>query len=232
MERFVFGFCSLAILAGLTPTESSTAAETIWNARDVRSTEDHSNLLEPNNAQNDTKHFLLEKSLVDNATQVGEHTKNLLTTSATSTENLSSNYIKDTQHPRSNGHRDDDGHHKEEPFVDLSSHDVLLDPSLIRARLTRQAEKGDAVSSNLASIEKNPRDVRFNNNNKSKSILSKRSFKGDLNVAEDSYYQPRRPYYQPPYSYYQKQFPNQRYWANNRREPYRNYWSYPVFPGK
>ncbi|XP_011704286.1 PREDICTED: uncharacterized protein LOC105459743 isoform X2 [Wasmannia auropunctata] len=202
MERFsiiLYSLCSLAILAGSTPAGSSTI-ETLW----------------------------------DSIHDVGEHAKNQSslnnasnTSNTTSTGNFSSSFIKDTQHSRRNDDREDDAYHKEGPSVGLSSHDILLDPDgLIPARLSRQAEKGDANYSTLASIDNISSHVKFNND----VVPPKRnpSYEGDLRVAEDRY-PPPYPYWNP---YYRGSFPNQRYRANDRREPYRNYWRYPVFPGK
>ncbi|XP_071572195.1 uncharacterized protein [Temnothorax nylanderi] len=238
MERFSVIFislCSLAtILAESMPTGSSTTIETLWdNAHEVGNVENHpADLLKQKNVQNNTKHLLLDENLVKNTTQVGEHAKNPLyfnKASTTLTGDFSSSYIKDTQHLKHNGDREGDD--KEEPSVGLSSYDILLDPSLIPARLTRQARKGDADYSNLASSENVSGDVEPNNYDENRSVISsKRSanLESDLDVAEDRY-QPPYPYR---YPYYRGQLPNQRYRANDRREPYRNYWRYPVFPGK
>lgn len=233
MERFsvvFFSLCSLAILAGLTPIESPTTIETLWdNAHDVRS-ESHANLLKQKNTQNNTEH-LLGENLMENTTHIGEHAKNpsylnkTSEVSATSTDDFSSSYIKDMQHLRHNGDREDDANHKDGLSIGLSSHDILLDPGLIPARLNRQAEKDN---SNLASIENISSDV-ITNNYKNKSVVpSNPNFESDLGVAEDRYQSPY-PYWNP---YYRGQLPNQRYRANCRREPYPNYWRYPVFPGK
>lgn len=236
MERFniiLFSLCSLIILAESTPAGSSA---TLWdNAHDVRDIENHhANLLKPQSVQNNTKHSLIDENPMKNTTQVGEYAKdssylNKTSNSSTaSTGDFSSSYIKNTQHSRQNGDRGDDTYHKEEPSIDLSSHDILLDPSLILARLSRQVGKSDTHYSNLTSIENISRDVESSNKNRNSIPRRNPNFKGDLGVAEDRY----RPPYPYQYPYYQGQFPNQRYRANDRREPYRNYLRYPVFPGK
>lgn len=235
MERFsviFFSLCFLAIVAESTSIESSTTIETLWNnAHDGRNVEDHANLLKQKNIQNNTKHLLLDENL--NITQVGEHAKNPLylnktsEVSTTSTGYFSSSDMKDTQHLKHN--QEDDANHKNGPSIGLLSHDIL-EPGLITARLSRQAEKSD---SNLASIENHriSNDVTTNNYNENRRVVpskSNTSLESDLGVAEDRYQSPY-PYWNP---YYRGQFPNQRYQANYRREPYRNYWRYPVFPGK
>ncbi|XP_011050249.1 PREDICTED: uncharacterized protein LOC105143556 [Acromyrmex echinatior] len=200
MERFniiLFNFYSLAILAESTFTGSSAMIETSWD------------------------------NVYDNSTQVGEHVKDSLYLNnasnafTISTSDFSSNNIKDMQH---NEDKENDADSKEEPSEDLSSHDILLDPSLLSVRLSRQTEKRDANYSNLASISSN---VKSNNHDDSKSVLSSKwnlNYEGDLSVAEDRY--------PSAYPYYRKEFPNQRYRANDRRERYRNYLRYPVFSGK
>ncbi|XP_018299849.1 uncharacterized protein [Mycetomoellerius zeteki] len=203
MERLsviLFSFYSLAILTESMSTGSSAMIETSWD--DVH----------------------------DNSTQVEEHAKdplylnNASNAFTISTDDFSSSNIKDMEHLRHNEDKENDADRKEEPSEDLSSHDILLDPSLIPARLTRQTEKGDVDYSNLASISS---DVKSNNHDDSRSVLpSKRNlnYEGDLSMAEDRY--------SSAYPYYRREFPNQRYRANDRREPYRNYWRYPVFSGK
>lgn len=239
MERFnaiVFILCFLVILAESTPAGSSA---TLWdNAHDIRDIDNHhTNLLKPQSVQNNTKHLLIDENPVKNTTQVGEYAKdssylNKTSDSSTaSTGDFSSSYIKDTLHSRHNGDREGDAYHKEGPSVDLSSYDILLDPSLILARLSRQAGKSDTHYSNLASIKNISRNIESSNHNENRNpIPSKRNpnFEDDLGVAEDRY-QPPYPYR---YPYYREQFPNQRYRTNDRREPYRNYLRYPVFPGK
>lgn len=233
MERFnviLFSLCSLAILAGSTPIESSTTIGTSWdNAHDVRNIEDHANLPKQNNIQNNTTHLPLDEDLVKNAAQVGEYGRNPLNktsdVSTASTGYSSSSDMKDTQHLKHN--QEDD--HKNRPPIGLL-HDILLDPALISARLNRQAEKD---SSNLASIANHSisSDVTTKSYNENRSVVpskSNTSLESDLGVAEDRYQSPY-PYWNP---YYRGQFPNQRYQASYRREPYRNYWRYPVFPGK
>lgn len=172
-----------------------------------------------------------------NTTQVEKYVKdpsylnNTSNASATSTGDFS-NYSKDTQHSRHNGSLEGDKYHKDEPSEGLPSHDILLDPGLISARLSRRAEEGDTDYSNPASIENISNDVKSNNYDESRSAAaSKRSlnYKSDLGVAEDRY-PPPYPYWNP--YYYRGQYPNQGYRINDRREPYRNYWRYPVFPGK
>ncbi|XP_018375093.1 PREDICTED: uncharacterized protein LOC108768902 [Trachymyrmex cornetzi] len=188
MERLsviLFNFYSLAILVESTSTGSLAMIETSWD------------------------------NVHDNSTQVGEHAKDSLYLNnasnafTISTGDFSSSNIKNMQH---NEDKENDADRKEEPSEDLSSHDILLDPSLLPARLSRQTEKGD---------------VKSNNHDDSRSILSSKwnlNYEGDLSVAEDRY--------PSAYPYYRREFPNQRYRANDRREHYRNDWRHPVFSGK
>ncbi|XP_011881029.1 PREDICTED: uncharacterized protein LOC105569287 isoform X2 [Vollenhovia emeryi] len=207
MERFsviCFSLCSCAILAGSMSVESSTTKETLWgDAHDVRNVENHrADLLKQQDAQNNTKNHSFDDNLVKNATQIGEHAKNPLSLNKTSDASATS--------------------------TGLSSHDILLDPVLIPARLSRQAEKGDYL--NLASIENVSNDVESTNDENRSVVPSKQNLnlEGDLGVAEDRYQSPY-PYWN---SYYRGQFPNQRYQTNDWRQPYRSYWRYPVFSGK
>ncbi|XP_018337171.1 PREDICTED: uncharacterized protein LOC108745490 isoform X2 [Trachymyrmex septentrionalis] len=188
MERLsiiLFNFYSLAILAESMSTRSSTMIETSWD------------------------------NVHDNSTQAGEHTKDSLYLNnasnafTISTGDFSSSNIKDMQY---NENKENDADRKEEPSEDLSSHDILLDPSLLPARLSRQIEQGD---------------VKSNNHDDSKSVLSSKwnlNYGSDLSVAEDRY--------PSAYPYYRREFSNQRYRANGRKEHYHNYWKYPVFSGK
>ncbi|XP_012528064.1 uncharacterized protein LOC105832027 [Monomorium pharaonis] len=241
MERFsviLFTLCSLAIQAGSTPAGLSTI-ETLWdNTRNVSDAENHEAvLLKSQNVQNSTKQFLIDEDPVRNTTEIGEYAKDsshlkAANVSTTLSSDFSNSYAKDTQHSKHNEDHKDDAYHKEGPAGILSSHDILLDPSLIPARLSRQAEKIDVDYSNLASIENISSGIEPNNHDESRKnvVPLKRSsnFEDDLGVAEDRY-PPPYPYWNP---YYQRQFPNQRYRINDRREPYHNYWRYPVFPGK
>lgn len=239
MERFsiiFFSCCSLAILAESMPIGSSTTIETLWdNVHEIHVRNIENYLLKPTNVQNNTEHLLLDENLMKNTTQVEEHVKNPLylnktsDTSIISTGDFSSSYINDTQHLKHNGSREDNANHKKEPSIDLSSHDILLDPDLILVRLSRQTGKSNVDYSKLASVENISRNVKSNNYDANRRIVTLKwdsNPKDDLSVAEDRY-QP--PYWNP---YYRGQFPNQRYRTNDRREPYRNYWRYPVFPGK
>ncbi|KYN28858.1 hypothetical protein ALC57_01822 [Trachymyrmex cornetzi] len=199
MERLsviLFNFYSLAILVESTSTGSLAMIETSWdNVHDVRD---------------------IKKSRRSKAECiVGEHAKDSLYLNnasnafTISTGDFSSSNIKNMQH---NEDKENDADRKEEPSEDLSSHDILLDPSLLPARLSRQTEKGD---------------VKSNNHDDSRSILSSKwnlNYEGDLSVAEDRY--------PSAYPYYRREFPNQRYRANDRREHYRNDWRHPVFSGK
>ncbi|XP_014470136.1 PREDICTED: uncharacterized protein LOC106742060 [Dinoponera quadriceps] len=126
----------------------------------------------------------------------------------------------------SEGRREDDvsrSSHQRRPVVDLSSHDILPNPDLISAS---QAGKSTGDHGNPASPVKST----FGDDVERRSIDSLRrrgpDLQDDIAVAEDRY----RPQY--PYRY-QQQYPNQRYRANDRRDPYRNnYLRYPVFPGR
>lgn len=119
--------------------------------------------------------------------------------------------------------------------VDLSSHDILLDPIAIRAK--RQAETNEAdFSSNIALQNETSvsNDTETDDENINSSRWSSRTLENDLRVAEDRYppywYQ-QQSRYPSPYPSHQRQYWNQRY-RNDRPEPYRNYPRYPVFPGK
>lgn len=236
MERFsiIFSLCSLTILAESIPIESSTI-ETLWdNAHGVRNIENH-DLLKPTNVQDNTKQLLLDENLMENTTQGEEHAKNSLhlnetsVTSVISTGDFLSSYINDTQHLKYNESQEVANHEKE-PSADLSSHDILLDPDLILVRLNRQTKRSNTDYSKPASVENISRDVESNNDENRSIVTLKQNSnpEGDLSVAEDRYQAPN-PYWNP---HYRGQFPNQRYRTNDRREPYRNYWRYPVFPGK
>ncbi|KYN42749.1 hypothetical protein ALC56_02551 [Trachymyrmex septentrionalis] len=229
MERLsiiLFNFYSLAILAESMSTRSSTMIETSWdNVHDVRNTKKSRKSVKQN-IQNNTKYPLI-KNPMKNSTQAGEHTKDSLYLNnasnafTISTGDFSSSNIKDMQY---NENKENDADRKEEPSEDLSSHDILLDPSLLPARLSRQIEQGNADYSNLASISS---DVKSNNHDDSKSVLSSKwnlNYGSDLSVAEDRY--------PSAYPYYRREFSNQRYRANGRKEHYHNYWKYPVFSGK
>lgn len=109
--------------------------------------------------------------------------------------------------------------HQQNPPLELSSHDILLDPGLISARLTRQAGRKGASGS---SIEDNLDDAVRGSDDSSRPDSA---LKDDLGVAEDRY-PSMYPYW------YQRQYSNQRYRANDRRDPHRNYLRYPVFPGR
>jgi len=107
--------------------------------------------------------------------------------------------------------------HQRQTAMDTSSHDILLDPGLIPARLVRRAARSDT--------DYLPREDTSGDAGDIDSLLQgSDSGQDDLQVAED-----RRPQY--PY-WYRGQSENQRYRANDRREHYRNYLRYPVFPGR
>lgn len=117
----------------------------------------------------------------------------------------------------------------EEPAVDLLSQDILLDPGLITARLSRQAENSDPADYSAASalIEDNSNDVSDDDTESGGIDLFQRNSdveEGDLGAAEDRY---RLPYP------YRDQFMHGRYRTQyDRREPNRSYLKYPVFPGR
>lgn len=122
------------------------------------------------------------------------------------------------------GDRKDDpfqSEHQREAIETVSSHDILLDPGLIpRARLARRAEKSDADYPSQKDTSGNAGDSEIID-------LSQRGpdREDDLRVAED------RRRFQYPY-WYRGQPANQRYRINDRRDRYRNYLRYPVFPGR
>ncbi|CAL1676360.1 unnamed protein product [Lasius platythorax] len=216
MERlsiFFFSLFSLAVLAESTSAGSSTTTETSRsNGCDARNVieKPHVDLLKSKGVKNDSECSLVNQS----------HVKAV---------SFSNNYTKDVQYTKRIENREDDAspsYHKDRSHVDLSSHNIsLLDSSdLISARLSRQVEKSDMDYSNPSSVE----DISVEPVVESENIGSSQEssdLKGDLGVAEDRYR------FQYPY-WYRGQFANQRYRAYDRREPYRNYLRYPVFPGK
>ncbi|EZA58594.1 hypothetical protein DMN91_009487 [Ooceraea biroi] len=213
----LFGLC-FAILAGSILVSSTTIDASTGDAHDTKDAENHH--ISPSkleDAKNNSE-CPSNTNLLKGVTQIGEravkdpsHSNKV---SNASTASFDSKSIE-TQHSKYIGDRKDDPFQLEhqQKAVNLSSHDILLDPALIR--LVRQAEKRNAdypthedTSGNVESID-----------------LSQRGsdLEDDLGVAED-----RRQY---PY-WYRGQPTNQRYRVNDRREHYRNYLRYPVFPGK
>lgn len=109
---------------------------------------------------------------------------------------------------------------------DLSSRDILPDPGVVSTRTARQA------GSSIRDYEGPRPSVKSTSGD---DVAARRNIgsprrgsdsKDDIGVAEDRYSRPQYPYWQ------QRQYPNQRYRANDRRDPYRNYPRYPVFPGR
>lgn len=241
MERlsiFFFSLFSLAVLAESTSAGSSTTTETSrsdgCDARNVIE-KPHVDLLKSKGVKNDSECSLVNQSHVKGTIQIGEQSaaglylNKISDASTIPAVSFSNNYTKDVQYTKRIENREDDAspsYHKDRSDVDLSSHNIpLLDSSdLISARLSRQVEKSDMDYSNPSSVE----DISVEPVVESENIGSSQEssdFKGDLGVAEDRYR------FQYPY-WYRGQFANQRYRAYDRREPYRNYLRYPVFPGK
>lgn len=233
MERISilsFNLCFFAVLVGSLHADSSATTETAKDgAYDVIR---HADLLK--NVENDSASSSVNENVKD-AAQLEKYpakglsylnkASNALTTSIVRSPNSS---VDDTdRHSERIGDQEGDASRsdrKEESAVDLS-HDVLLDPTLIPARPVRQADY-------TASIEDIPGDAKSHCNVERRNIdssLRSSDLESDLSVAEDRYQSPYRSQY--PY-WYRGQFPNPRYRTNDRREPYRNYLRYPVFPGK
>lgn len=154
------------------------------------------------------------------AVQIGEqlaalYLNKMSNASTIPTVSLSDNYTKAVKYVKRIENREDDA----SPSNHKNRSDDILDLSnIILARLTRQAEKSNTGSSNPSSVE----------NIESENIGSSQersNLESDLGVAEDRYR------FQYPY-WNRRQFASQRYRANDRREPFRNYLKYPVFPGK
>lgn len=230
MERLsilFFNLCFFAVLVGSIYADSSATTETLKN--DMGDVKTH-NLLK--DIENDPECSLMNESHMKDAAQLEQHNtvknpsylseaSNAFTTSVSPSSSINntqhSDHIKDQK-----GNQSD---RKQESIVDLS-HDILLDPSLTRS--IREAEKSD-VDYTTASVEDIPDDAKSHGNIERSidSSLHNSNLEGDLSVAEDRY-QSQYPYWYRT----QGQFPNERYRANDRREPYRNYLRYPVFPGK
>lgn len=228
MERFsiFFSLCFLAILVGSTPTDSSTETSRSngYDARNVIE-KPHAGILKSKSLKNDSECSLVNQSDIKSAAQLGEQSalylNKISNASTIPTVSFLDNYTKDVQYIKQIENREDNtspSNHKNRSDGDLSSHDIL--PGIILARLTRQVERNNMVSSNPSSVS--AKSVESENIGSSQE---RSNFKSDLGVAEDRYR------FQYPY-WYRGQFANQRYRANDRREPYRNYLKYPVFPGK
>lgn len=213
---------------GSTSTESSTTTETLrsneCDTRDIIE-EPHADILKSKSVKNDSDCSLVKnQSDMKDAVQVEEHSAALClnkisNVSTIPTISSSDNYTKDVKYIKQIENQEDNAsssNHKNR------SDDILDLPGIILARLTRQAEKSD--SSNPPSIENISAESDIKNKNIGSS-QEKSNLEGDLGVAEDRYG------FQNPY-WYRGQFTNQRYRAYDRREPYRNYLKYPVFPGK
>lgn len=232
LSIFCFSLCSLAILAESTPSGSSTTTEILrsheYDARNVIE-KPHADILK----RNDPQGSLVNQSHVKSAIQVGEQSATSLylnkisDASTTPIVSSSDNSTKDTKCIENRKNDASPSNHKDRSDVDLLSHDILLNPfDVISPRVTRQNKKSDMDYSNPSSIENNA-ELSIENENISSSQKGS-DLESDLGVAEDRYR------YQYPYRY-RGQFANQRFAnhrTNDRREPYRNYLRYPVFPGK
>ncbi|KAL6422660.1 hypothetical protein ACFW04_010714 [Cataglyphis niger] len=232
LSIFCISLCSLAILTESIPSGSLTTTEILrsneYDARNVIE-KSHADILK----RNDRQGSLVNQSHLKSAAPIGDqsaaslHLNNISDASTTPTVSSSDNSTKDVQYTKRIENRRNDAppsNHKDRSDVDLLSHDILLNPfNVISPRLTRQNKKSDMDYSNPSSV-KNSAELSIENENIGSSQKSS-DFESDLGVAEDRYR------YQYPY-WYRGQFANQRYRANDRREPYRNYLRYPVFPGK
>ncbi|KAM0734588.1 hypothetical protein ACS0PU_011407 [Formica fusca] len=241
LSIFYFSLCSLAILAESTLAGSSTTTETSRsNECDARNVieKPHADILKSKSVKNDSQGSLVNQSYVKSAIQIDERSAagvylNKISDAATTpTVNSSNNSTKVLQYTKCIENRENDvspSNHENRSDVDLLSHDILLNPfdviSPHLTRLTRQDRKSDTDYSNPSSVKNNAElsiDIESENIGSSQKGSD---LEGDLGVAEDRYR------FQYP-SWYQRQFANQRYRTNDRREPYRNYLRYPVFPGK
>lgn len=230
LSIFCFSLCSLAILTESIPSGSLTTTEILrsneYDARNVIE-KPHADILK----RNDPQGSLVNQRHLKSATQIGEQSaaslylNNISGASTTPTVSSSDNSTKDVQYTkRIENRRNDASNHKDRSDVDLLSHDILLNPfDVISPRRTRQNKKSDMDYSNPSSVE-NGAELSIENENIGSSQKSS-DLESDLGVAEDRYR------YHYPY-WYRGQFANQRYRANDRSEPYRNYLRYPVFPGK
>ncbi|GAB1866201.1 hypothetical protein CAJAP_07280 [Camponotus japonicus] len=224
MGRFgiFFALCSFAVLVGLASTGSSTTTETSKsNGCDTRNIieKPHADILKSKSVKNNSE-CSLDQSNMKGAVQIGEqpaalYLNKISNASTIPTVSLSDNYTKVVKYVKRIENREDDA----SPSNHKNRSDDILDLSnIILARLTRQAEKSNTGSSNPSSVK----------NIESENIGSSQersNLEGDLGVAEDRYR------FQYPY-WNRGQFANQRYRANDRRESFRNYLKYPVFPGK
>ncbi|XP_072753460.1 uncharacterized protein [Anoplolepis gracilipes] len=229
LSIFFFSLCCF-VLAKSTPTDSSTTTEiSKSNGCDAR------NVIEKPHADilNDAECSLVNQRSVKGTVQIREQSGlylNKISDASTipTVSSFSDSYTKHVQYTKRIENREDDAspsNHKDRSNVDLSLHDIPLDPSdVILARPTRQDEKSNIAYSNPSSIE-NTNIASDIENESIDSSQGSSDLEGDLGVAEDRYR------FQYPY-WYRRQFANPRYQAYNRREPYRNYLRYPVFPGK
>lgn len=227
MKRFsvFFALCSLAVLMGSASTGSSTTTETSRsNGCDTRNIieKPQENILKSKSVKNNSECSLVSQSNMKGAAQIGEqpaalYLNKISNATTIPTVSLSDNYTKDVKRIEN---REDDAspsNHKNR------SNDILDLSNIILARLTRQAEKSNTGSSNPSSVENIAEsDIESENIGSSRE---RSNLESDLNVAEDRYR------FQYPY-WNREQFANQRYRANDRREPFPNYLKYPVFPGK
>lgn len=205
--------CCFAILAGPVVVLSAPSTTEIPRANAARPSLEPS---KPKNTENDPDCPWIHVAGVEDTVQAERE----LTRDSSRSKEESVQDARRSKHagdprgdgpPRSSRHRG--------PAVDLSSHDTTLpDSSAISARQAKRstwdyrdypAASGDDVAR--------------------RSIDSSRRWgsdpKDDLGIAEYRY-PPQYPYW------YQRQNPNQRYRPNDRKDPYRNYLRYPVFPGR
>ncbi|XP_032682048.1 uncharacterized protein LOC116849222 [Odontomachus brunneus] len=133
---------------------------------------------------------------------------------------------QDARRSKHTGDRRGDGFrlsYQRGPAVDLPSHDTTLpDSGAISARQAKRST-GDYRDYPASSSVTSGDDVARRSIDSSRQRGS--GFKDDLGIAEYRF-PPQNPYW------YQRQYSNQRYRPNDRRDPYRNYLRYPVFPGR
>jgi len=160
------------------------------------------------NARNNPECPLSERHMKGTGSEIGERTAEDFTRTSEAASFI--DCIEDSR-----GEDDPRPGRQWETVMDPSSHDILLDPGLIPVRLVRRAARSDA---DYPQREDTSGDI-------DSSLQGSDSGQDDLGVAEDRH-QSRYPYW------YRGQSENQRYRMNDRREHYRNYLRYPVFPGR
>lgn len=202
-----FSLCSLVIFARSTTTDSLATIEASGNnnvyTKEIEN--HHADLSKPSNVTSNISRTLVDSS--SSSIEVSQCSKIIEDEDQESDTFYSNN---------------------EEPAIGLLSQDVLLDPGLITARLSRQAENSDPADySGSVLVENNSSDVSNGDTESGIIDLSQQNSdveESDLGAAEDRY---RLPYP------YRDQFMHGRYRTHyDRKEPNRSYLKYPVFPGR